>query len=100
MRENWPAALDDFRNCFPWACSPRKVMKLVSERLSTLVDSRSGVIWHFSPLFRLLPSSGYLEQMLRERAAARVRVERGVDLHTLAAVLADGPAASRPAFWV
>jgi hypothetical protein len=39
-------------------------------RFPQLVDSRSGVIWHFSPLFRLLPSSGYFEQMLRERSRA------------------------------
>jgi hypothetical protein len=47
IASGWLAALDDFRN---W------------------LTSRSGEIWHFSPLFRLLPSSGYLEQMLRERS--------------------------------
>jgi hypothetical protein len=37
-------------------------------RRSKLVDSRSGVIRHFSRPFRLFPSSGYRAQMLRERA--------------------------------
>src|SRR4051812_4698911 len=32
---------------------------------------RTRVIWHVSPLFRLLPSSGYLAQMLRERGRGR-----------------------------
>lgn len=38
--------------------------------LSKLATRQPWRTIHYSPLFRLLPSSGYLEQMLRERSRA------------------------------
>jgi hypothetical protein len=45
ISKKWLAALDDFRNCSDGPPALEKALKSRLRRFSTLVDSRSGVIW-------------------------------------------------------